>query len=85
MKRPANPLDIIARALALAAAVGVTSLIVGVHAADLSTLGGHEVVTAAAWPDASGAQVASVHERRLPHRTARSGLATAADTLRRRA
>ena len=50
MNRSDRRLDVFVRALALAAAVGLTSLIVGVHAADLGTLGGHEVVTAASAP-----------------------------------
>lgn len=50
MNRSDRPLDVFVRALALAAAVGLTSLIVGVHAADLDTLGGHEVATAAGAP-----------------------------------
>jgi hypothetical protein len=59
MNRPANRTNIFVRALAAAFAIGITSLIVGVHAADLSTLGGHEVTTAANWPDASSGHVAS--------------------------
>ena len=42
MNRPANRADVFVRALAAVFAVGITSLIVGVHAADLSTLGGQD-------------------------------------------
>jgi hypothetical protein len=51
MNRPANRNDAFVRALAAVFAVGITSLIVAVHAADLSTLGGQ---------DASNANVAAV-------------------------
>ena len=60
MNRPANRLDaVIVRALALIAAVGLTGLIVGVHAADLASLGGKEVVIAHQATPAATTQVAS--------------------------
>jgi len=45
MNRADNRIDVVARVLAFAASVGLTSLLVGVHAADPSTLGGRDVTT----------------------------------------
>jgi fructose-1-phosphate kinase PfkB-like protein len=44
--RPANRSDLVVRAFAALCAVGITSLIIGVHAADQSVLGGQEVTVA---------------------------------------
>ena len=50
MKRPTSRMDVSARAVALAASIGLTSVLIGVNVVDLSTLGGHEVVTQAPTP-----------------------------------
>ena len=47
MNRPTN---LVVRVLSLIAAIGITSLIVSVHAADLETLGGHVLVVSGAVP-----------------------------------
>ena len=61
MNRSLEPLGFVARAIALVVAMGFTGLIIGVHNADLSTLGGHDVTVVAKWTDASSANVATAY------------------------
>ena len=56
MNRPAS---VVVRALSLLAAIGITSVIVSVHAVDLESLGGHVLIVSGAAPIAIAQAIAS--------------------------